>query len=166
MSLLTASLLLYSRISMYLLPTCRVYIRQLIALFWAHKPHPLERSVCSRARSLRRQRMGLAYANDPIMLAHDRRVLDVSLEDRLLPRTSDLVAWAKTMIPVINQSVRDARTPLHTSSRHPCVIDPCSQVIPRNRRVQSLCVCTKQLGVRPYNIKTKIVPEVSPRTIE
>jgi hypothetical protein len=49
--------------------------------------------------------------------ANDRRVLDVLLEERLQSRTSELLAWAKTdktMLPVINQSVRDARAQLHT----------------------------------------------------
>jgi hypothetical protein len=44
------------------------------------------------------------------MLAHDRRVLDVPLEERLQSRTSELLAWAKTMLPVINRSVRDSYT--------------------------------------------------------
>jgi hypothetical protein len=52
--------------------------------------------------------VALEYANGHIMLAHDRRVLDVSLEDHLQPRTSDLVDRAKTMTPIINQSVPDA----------------------------------------------------------
>jgi hypothetical protein len=30
------------------------------------------------------------------------------LQERLYLRTSDLISWAKTMLPVINQSVRDA----------------------------------------------------------
>jgi hypothetical protein len=51
------------------------------------------------------------------MLAHDRRVLDVPLEERLQSRTSELLAWAKTMLPVINRSVRDARTQYNWSSR-------------------------------------------------
>jgi hypothetical protein len=48
------------------------------------------------------------------MLAHDRRVLDVPLEEGLQSRTSELLAWAKTMLPVINRSVRDARAQLRT----------------------------------------------------
>jgi hypothetical protein len=48
------------------------------------------------------------------MLVHDRRVVDVPLEERLKSRTSELVAWFKTFDPVINQSVRDARAQIHT----------------------------------------------------
>ncbi len=49
------------------------------------------------------------------MLAHDRRVLDVPLKERLQTRTSELLAWAKTMLPVCNRSVHDARAQqLHT----------------------------------------------------
>jgi hypothetical protein len=48
------------------------------------------------------------------MLANDRRVLDVPLAERLQSRTSDLIAWAKIMLPVITQSVRDARAQIHT----------------------------------------------------
>jgi hypothetical protein len=48
------------------------------------------------------------------MLAHDRRVLDVPREERLQSQTSELLAWAKTMLPVINRSVRDTRAQLRT----------------------------------------------------
>jgi hypothetical protein len=48
------------------------------------------------------------------MLAHDRRVFDVPHEERLQSRTTELLAWAKTMLPVINRSVRDARAQLQT----------------------------------------------------
>jgi hypothetical protein len=49
-----------------------------------------------------------------LMLAHDRRVLNEPLEETLQSRTSELLAWAKTMLPVINQSVRDARVQFQT----------------------------------------------------
>ncbi len=58
--------------------------------------------------------METAYAHAPLMLAHDRRVLDVPLDERLQSRTSELLSWAKTMLPVINRSVRDARSQLQT----------------------------------------------------
>jgi hypothetical protein len=48
------------------------------------------------------------------MLAHDRRVLDVPLEERLQLRTSELLAWIKTMLPVINRNVHDTRAQLQT----------------------------------------------------
>jgi hypothetical protein len=48
------------------------------------------------------------------MIANDRRVLYIPSEEQFQSRTSDLIAWAKTMLPVINQSVRDARAQLHT----------------------------------------------------
>jgi hypothetical protein len=46
--------------------------------------------------------------------AHDRRVLDVPLEVRLQSRTSELLALARTMLPVINRSVRDARAQIRS----------------------------------------------------
>jgi hypothetical protein len=49
--------------------------------------------------------------------AHDRRVLDVPLETLLQSRTSELLAWVKTMLPVINQSVRDAQAQILTGHR-------------------------------------------------
>jgi hypothetical protein len=52
----------------------------------------------------------MAYAHVPLMLAHDRRVLDVPLE----AQTSALLAWTKTMLPAINRSVRDACTQINT----------------------------------------------------
>jgi hypothetical protein len=51
----------------------------------------------------------------PLMLVFDRRILDIPLEERLQSRTSDLVAWAKTMFPVIHQSIREARAQLFLS---------------------------------------------------
>jgi hypothetical protein len=51
-----------------------------------------------------------AHAPTPIMLAHDRRGLDVPLEER---RISNVIAWAKTMFPVIDQSTRDVCAQLH-----------------------------------------------------
>jgi hypothetical protein len=51
------------------------------------------------------------------MLAHDRRVLDVPLEERLQSQTSELLVWVKTMLPVINQSVRDAQAQIRTGQR-------------------------------------------------
>jgi hypothetical protein len=44
------------------------------------------------------------YAHAPLMLAHDRRVLDVPLEERLQSRTSELLAWAKTMLPLSTEA--------------------------------------------------------------
>jgi hypothetical protein len=54
----------------------------------------------------------MTYAHDPLMLAHDRRILDVPLEERLQSRSSELLAWVKTMLPVINQSARDPQAQL------------------------------------------------------
>jgi hypothetical protein len=48
------------------------------------------------------------------MLTQDQLVLDVPLEERLKSRTSELLAWVKTISPVINQSVSDARAQIHT----------------------------------------------------
>jgi hypothetical protein len=56
----------------------------------------------------------MAYASSPLVLALDRCVLDIPLKERLQSRTSDLVAWAKTMFPVIHQSIREARAQLRT----------------------------------------------------
>ena len=68
----------------------------------------------ARSRQTAQQRVETAYAHAPLMLAHDKRVLDIPLEERLQSRTSELVAWAKSMLPVINRSVRDARDQLRT----------------------------------------------------
>jgi hypothetical protein len=49
------------------------------------------------------------------MLALDWRILDILLlEDRLQSRISDLVAWTKTMLPVIRHSISEARKQLRT----------------------------------------------------
>jgi hypothetical protein len=42
-------------------------------------------------RQAAQHRVEMAYAYGPIMLVHDRRVLDIPLEQRLKSRTSDLV---------------------------------------------------------------------------
>jgi hypothetical protein len=64
----------------------------------------------ARTREAAQLRVELAYA-------HDWRVLDVPLEERLQSRTSELLAWVKTMLPVITQSVRDAQAPIRTGHR-------------------------------------------------
>jgi methionine synthase II (cobalamin-independent) len=60
-----------------------------------------------------RQLVETAYAHAPLIFAHDRCVLDVPLEERLQSRTPEYLAWAKAILPVINQSVRDVRARLH-----------------------------------------------------
>jgi hypothetical protein len=39
------------------------------------------------------------------------------MEERLQSRTSELLAWVKTTLPVINQSVRDAQAQIRTGHR-------------------------------------------------
>jgi hypothetical protein len=74
------------------------------------QPRQIQRTHSTRSTTTSER----AYAHVPIMLAHDRRVLAI-LEERLQQsRISDLSVWAKTMLPVINQSVHDARAQLHT----------------------------------------------------
>jgi hypothetical protein len=48
------------------------------------------------------QRLETASVHAPNVLAHDRRVFDVRLEERIQPRTSDLIAWAETVLPLMN----------------------------------------------------------------
>jgi hypothetical protein len=50
----------------------------------------------------------MAYANSPLMLVIDWRIFDIPLEERLQSRTSDLVAWIKTMLPAIRHSISEA----------------------------------------------------------
>jgi hypothetical protein len=104
------------------------WTKELIEFFWTHS-HTLWKERCAiahapgeaspdnssaRSRQAAQQRVEMAYAHAPLMLAHDRRVLDVPLEERLQSRTSELLAWVKTMLPVINRSVHDARAQLQT----------------------------------------------------
>jgi uncharacterized membrane-anchored protein YhcB (DUF1043 family) len=42
------------------------------------------------------QRVG--HMHTPAHVSHDRRVLDVPLQERLQSRTTELVAWARTML--------------------------------------------------------------------
>ncbi len=51
------------------------------------------------------------------MLAHDRRIFDTPLEEQLRMRTHDIKAWTATMLPVINQSIRDAKAQIATGHR-------------------------------------------------
>jgi hypothetical protein len=101
---------------------------QLIEFFWTQS-HTLWKERCTsvhapsndspdtssnRARQTAKQQVELAYAYSPHMLAHDRRIFDIPLEDRLKSRTSDLVAWAKAMFPAIHQSLHDAQEQVDT----------------------------------------------------
>jgi hypothetical protein len=58
--------------------------------------------------------MTMAYANSPLMLAIDRRIINIPLEERLQSRTSDLVTWTKTMLPTIRLSISKAQNKLCT----------------------------------------------------
>jgi hypothetical protein len=51
------------------------------------------------------------------MLAIDRRIFDLPLEDRLQERTSDLAAWTKTMLPTIRLSISEAQNQLRTGQQ-------------------------------------------------
>jgi hypothetical protein len=55
----------------------------------------------ARSRQAAQLRVEIANAHAPLMLAHDRRALQ--------SRTSELLAWGKTMLLVTSQSVRDPR---------------------------------------------------------
>ena len=48
------------------------------------------------------------------MLAIDRRIFDIPLEERLQGRTSDLIAWNKSMLPAIRRSISEAQNQLRT----------------------------------------------------
>jgi hypothetical protein len=48
------------------------------------------------------------------MLAIDRCIFDIPLQERLQSRTSDLVAWTKTMLPTIRHSINEAQNQLRT----------------------------------------------------
>jgi hypothetical protein len=63
----------------------------------------------ARTRQIAQHRVKMAYAHGPLMLALDRRIFDTPLEERLHSRTSDLVAWTKTIFPVIHHSISEAR---------------------------------------------------------
>jgi hypothetical protein len=105
-----------------------LWTNRLIEFFWTQS-HTLWKDRCtsshelsndssdkpsSRARQTAEQQVELAYAYSPRMLAHDRRIFDIPLEERLKTRTSDLVAWTKAMLPVIHQSLHDAQDQVNT----------------------------------------------------
>jgi hypothetical protein len=51
------------------------------------------------------------------MLAHDGRVLDVPSEKIVQPRNADLIAWAKAILRVSHQCVRDALAQVYTGNK-------------------------------------------------
>jgi hypothetical protein len=56
----------------------------------------------------------MAYASSPLMLAIDRCIFDIPLEERLQARTSDIDAWTKTMLPIIRLSISEAQNQIRT----------------------------------------------------
>jgi hypothetical protein len=103
------------------------WTKKLVEFLWTHSntAHhaPGEGSPdnsSARTRQAAQLRVEMAYAHAPLMLAHYSCILDVPLEERLQSRTSKLLAWLKTMLPVINQSVRDAQAQLRTGHRDIC----------------------------------------------
>jgi hypothetical protein len=104
------------------------WTKELIEFFWTHG-HTLWKERCAvahapgeaspdnssaRSRQVAQQRVEMAYTHAPLMLAHDRRIIDVPLEERLQSRTPELLAWVKSILPVINRNVHDARAQLQT----------------------------------------------------
>jgi hypothetical protein len=77
------------------------------------------------------------------MLAHDRRVLDVPLEERLQSQTSEL------LLPVINRSVRDARAQLQTGHQDLRSYFPKATVATTDRRAATLYHATRYQPKRP-----------------
>jgi hypothetical protein len=140
--------------------------KELIEFFWTHG-NTLWKDRCAvahapgeaspdnssaRSRQAAQQRMETAYAHAPLMLAaHDRRVLDVPQEERLQSRTSELLAWAKTMLPVIDRSVRDARAQLQTG--HQDIRIYFSQATVRDACVQ---LRTGRQDIRSYFSQAKV----------
>jgi hypothetical protein len=68
----------------------------------------------ARTRQTAQNHMTMAYANNPLMLAIDRRIFDVSLEERIQSRTFNLVAWTKTMLRTVRHSISEAQNQLRT----------------------------------------------------
>jgi hypothetical protein len=62
----------------------------------------------ARTRQIAQHRVDTVCAYESLMLALDRRVLDIPVGERLRTRTFDLVTWAKIIFPVVHQSIRDA----------------------------------------------------------
>jgi hypothetical protein len=87
--------------------------RHLITFLWT-QGHALWKDRCAsahgpaadsldksstRTRQTEQNLMIMAYASSPLILAIDRRIFDIPLEERLQGRTSDLAALTKTMHP-------------------------------------------------------------------
>jgi hypothetical protein len=87
-----------------------------LALDWRQN-YEMNSSACSQQAA--QLRVETIYARAPLMLllARDRQVFDVPPEERLQPQTSEQLAWAKTMLPVISQNIRDTRAQLHTGQQ-------------------------------------------------
>jgi hypothetical protein len=107
---------------------------QLITYFWtqshtlwkgryasAHAPATdnLDKSI-ARTRQTAQYSVKMADTHGPIIVALDRRIFDVPLEEHLQSRTSDLVAWTTTILPVICHSISEARKQLRTGHQDIC----------------------------------------------
>jgi hypothetical protein len=91
-----------------------------------YPPHQLNVTLATFFRDLKDLRQDTIQANDGrANLLHssgrkaiiygkiDRRIFDITLEERLQSRTSDLVTWTKTMPPVIRH-ISEAREQIRT----------------------------------------------------
>ena len=63
----------------------------------------------ARTRQTEQNLMTMAYNSSPLMLAIDRRIFDIPLEECLQGRTSDLAAWTTTMQLTIRLSISEAQ---------------------------------------------------------
>ena len=73
-----------------------------------------DRTRTQRSQPRQLQRSLPKSGTTTLRLARDRCVLEVPLEERLQSRFSELLVWAKSMLLVINRSVRDAREQFQT----------------------------------------------------
>jgi hypothetical protein len=116
------------------------WTKELIEFFWtrgntlwkdrcavAHAPgEGSPDNFSARSRQAAQQRVETAYAHAPLMVAHDRRVLDVPLEIRLQSRISELLVWAKTII--IEFYFKSCRSYIPVGKVRP---GPAARIIPR-----------------------------------
>jgi hypothetical protein len=138
---------------------------QLIAFFWTQKltlwkdrcasAHaPITDKSSARTRQTAQHRMETAYAYGPLRLAIDRRILDIPLEQCLQSRTSDLVAWVKTMFPIISITA-------FTRLGHNFVPDITSSVIisltrQRQNQPRMRCPTFRQYRPLPQSVRTTV----------
>jgi hypothetical protein len=112
-----------------------------------HTPLPLTTPTSLAPAFDRQHNIAWKWRTHTLVLALDRRIFDIPLEERLQSRTTDLVAGTKTIFPVIHHSISEARAQIRTGHTASVIVSLTRQ---RQRQNQPRRRCPTPRQHRPF----------------